>query len=111
MRLQTYQNLVEEILDELLFERARGEQAVQIGPKEFGDEIATWKKKNLAIGPRWFATGYVHVLQRRDEDIAQTDDLDGCQYILIRTRTTGGGPHVLVPDMLEQLQLSVSSFR
>ena len=33
----SYQDLVEEILDELLFKRARGEEAVQVGTQELGD--------------------------------------------------------------------------
>lgn len=34
---ETHQNLVQEVLDELLLERARGEETVQIGAEEFGD--------------------------------------------------------------------------
>jgi hypothetical protein len=33
----SYQDLVEEILDELLFKRARGEEAVQVGTQELGN--------------------------------------------------------------------------
>lgn len=35
-----YHNLVQEILDELLLQRPRRQQAVEIGAKEFSDEIA-----------------------------------------------------------------------
>lgn len=37
---RTHQNLVEEVLDELLLERSRGQEAVEIGAQELGDEIA-----------------------------------------------------------------------
>lgn len=36
----TYQDLVEEVLDELLLQRPRGEQPVQVRAEQFGDEIA-----------------------------------------------------------------------
>jgi hypothetical protein len=39
-RVATYQNLIEEVLDELFLERSRCEQAVEIGAEEFGDEVA-----------------------------------------------------------------------
>jgi len=65
---QTTQDLVEEVLDELLLKRARGEEAVQVGAQELGDNI--------------------HVLERGNEDIAETDD-------------------VLMAQVLEQLQLTV----
>jgi hypothetical protein len=38
--LGTYQNLVEEVLNELLLQRSRCEQAVEIGSEQLGDEIA-----------------------------------------------------------------------
>ena len=36
----SYQDLVEEVLNELLLQRSGGEQAVQIGSEELGDEVA-----------------------------------------------------------------------
>lgn len=36
----TYEDLVEEVLDELLLERAGGEKAVEIGSEELSDEVA-----------------------------------------------------------------------
>jgi len=38
--LQTSKDLVQEILDELLLERARREESVQVGSKELRDEVA-----------------------------------------------------------------------
>jgi hypothetical protein len=43
-----YQDLVEEVLDELLLKRSRGEQAVQISTKEFGDEVAVFFVRNAS---------------------------------------------------------------
>ena len=39
-RCGTNHDLVQEVLDELLLQRSRGEQAVEIGTKQLGDEIA-----------------------------------------------------------------------
>lgn len=74
-RRWTHQDLVEEILDELLLEGARGEEAVEVGAEQFGDEIAVRRYK-----PSVRAQGThtdVHVLKRRDEDVAEADDLEG----------------------------------
>ena len=38
--VKTYEDLVEEVLDELLLEGARSEQSVQVGTEELGDKIA-----------------------------------------------------------------------
>ena len=35
-----YQNLVEEILNELLFQRSGSEESMEVGSQEFRDEIA-----------------------------------------------------------------------
>lgn len=37
---ETYEDLVEEVLDELLLQRARGQEAVEIGSEELSDEVA-----------------------------------------------------------------------
>ena len=39
----TYEDLVEEVLDELLLEGARSEQSMQVGSEELGDKIAARK--------------------------------------------------------------------
>jgi hypothetical protein len=38
--LETTQDLVQKVLDKLLFERARGEETVQVGTEQFGDKVA-----------------------------------------------------------------------
>jgi hypothetical protein len=53
--LQAAQDLVEEVLDELLLQRPRGQEAVQVGAEEFGDEV--------------------DVFEGGDEDIRKGDDL------------------------------------
>jgi len=55
--LQTTQNLVKEVLDELLLEGSRCKQTVEIGAEELGDKV--------------------DVLEGRDEDVAEADDLGG----------------------------------
>jgi hypothetical protein len=40
MGLWTYQNLVEEVLDELLLQRPGSEQAVEIGPEQLRHKVA-----------------------------------------------------------------------
>ena len=36
----THKNLVQEVLNKLLLERARGKQSVEVGSKELGDKVA-----------------------------------------------------------------------
>ena len=36
-----YQDLIQEVLDELLLEWSRSQQTMQIGTKELGDEVAS----------------------------------------------------------------------
>lgn len=38
--LFTYEDLVEEVLDELLLERSRGQEAVEVGTQELSHEVA-----------------------------------------------------------------------
>ena len=71
----TYQNLVKEILDELLLQRSGGKQAVKICSEQLGDEVAESVSGCLGEGGR----RGLHVLQGRDEDVAQADDLRCCQ--------------------------------
>lgn len=40
LRLATHQDLVQKVLDKLLLERSRGQQAVEIGAQELGNEVA-----------------------------------------------------------------------
>ncbi len=68
--LETTENLVQEVLDKLLLERSARQETVQIGTEKFGNEV--------------------NVFERRDEDIAEADD-------------------VLVTDVLEQFELTVGT--
>lgn len=47
----TYQDLIQEILNELLFQWSRREEAVQVGTQEFGYEIATTGISFLSVPP------------------------------------------------------------
>ena len=79
------EDLVEEVLDELLFEWSRCEQTVQIGSKQLSDEIAGRSiSKLFHCGKK--ARFHLHVLQWRDEDVAERDDLSSGQQLL-------GGDH------------------
>lgn len=40
----TYQYLVQEVLDKLLFQRPRGQQSMKIGSQQFGNEVAERKQ-------------------------------------------------------------------
>ena len=62
----TYQNLVEEVLDKLLLQWSRRQQAMEIGSQEFGNEVTTECQGEWSCARR----GGLHVLQRGDEDIA-----------------------------------------
>jgi len=41
--------LVEEVLDELLFERTRSKESVKIGTEEFSYEVATYQQNSTMI--------------------------------------------------------------
>ena len=70
----TYQDLVEEILNELFLQRARGKKAVQVGAEQLGD-LKGVSDGILARLGGFLSLTDIHVLERRDEDITQADDL------------------------------------
>lgn len=37
---ESYEDLVEEVLDELLLERSGGKETVQVGPEEFSNKVS-----------------------------------------------------------------------
>lgn len=78
--LQTSEDLVEEILDELLLQWTRGEESVQIGSEELSDEVAGGSADvpsaaMIMIAQTMRKSGYVHVFEGGDEDVAEGDDL------------------------------------
>lgn len=96
--LEPSEHLVDEVLNELVVERAGGEESVEVGSEELSDKV--------------------DVFERRDEDVAQRDDLTSGrqtgQHIRQKTRRTEAASakmksktHVLVADVLQQLELSV----
>jgi hypothetical protein len=72
---ESTKDLVEEVLYELFFERARGEETVEIGAEELGDEVTVLL---LALFRGVWGCVDVHVLERGNEDVAERDDLDVC---------------------------------
>ena len=50
--LQAAEDLVEEILDELLFERSRGKESVEVSPKQLRHEVDVFEggNENVAQG-------------------------------------------------------------
>ena len=77
-------------MNELLLKWSRGQQAVLICSEQLGDKV--------------------NVLEGRDEDVAETDDL----HIVLTCMSTSSfavSAHILVPQVLQQLEFSVGSFR
>lgn len=74
-----YQDLVEEILNELLFQRTGGEESMEVGSQEFRDEIAAAivriKKKQGSLVRTRSRQNFLHILERRNENITETDYL------------------------------------
>ena len=70
---RTYKNLVEKVLDELLLERAGGEQAVKVCAEELGNKVA----KGRLGRDREDENADAHILKGRDKDVAEADDLRG----------------------------------
>lgn len=69
---QTHEDLVQEVLDELLFERPARQETVEVGTEELGDKV--------------------DVFERRDEDVGERDDvlvLDVLQELELSVRALG----------------------
>lgn len=58
-------------MDELLLERPRGQEAMEIGAQQFSHEVAA----SVSISSRPPDQWYVHILEGGNENIAQADDL------------------------------------
>jgi hypothetical protein len=83
-----HQNLVEKVLNELLFQRSRGQQAVQVRPEQLGDKVDVCAGRRSV---RLRCPGKSGVtFEGGDEDVREGDD-------------------VLVADVLEQLELAVGA--
>lgn len=50
--LESAEDLVQEVLDELLLERARGQETVQVGSEQLGDEVDVLKRGDKDVGER-----------------------------------------------------------
>jgi hypothetical protein len=49
-QIYTYQDLIQEVLDELLFKRSRGEEAMEVGSEKLSDKVATAGISNFLVG-------------------------------------------------------------
>ena len=99
----TYQNLVKEVLDELLLQRPGGEETVEIGSKELGDEVTEKLAKTSAR-----SASVTYISSNGEMKIS----LKLIIWYVVRARSTctaGYDPYVLVPQVLKQLQLAVSA--
>jgi hypothetical protein len=96
---QTSEDLVEEVLDELLFEWTRSEESVKIGTEELSDEVAVDQYEQARPAREQNS----HVLEGRDEDIAERNDLT----VSMTFNTYKGSTYVLVTEVLEKLQFSI----
>lgn len=85
---QSAHDLVQKVLDELLFKRSRGEEAMEIGAEQFGDEVADSKSVPSPI--MLLPVLHLHIFQWRDEDVTE-------------------GDNIFVLQVLQQLELSVCS--
>jgi hypothetical protein len=90
-----YQNLIEEILDELLLQRAGGEQSVQVSPEELGDEVSVQLSKSAATDVRVL---HSHVFEGRDEDVAERNDLRLSMLCFVICAISS---HILMTEMLQ----------
>jgi hypothetical protein len=68
-----YHDLVEEVLDKLLLQWSRGEESVQVGAEELGHEVAGPLSELFARIAQ--VDQDVHVLERRNENVAERNDL------------------------------------
>lgn len=71
-----YQNLIQKVLDKLLFQRTRSDQTMKVGSKQFRNKIANGIHVEMRIRRCWVVRSTnLHVFKGGDEDIAQADDL------------------------------------
>lgn len=88
---------------------------MEIGSEQLGDEVAA--DILVPVCREHLDCENVHVLEGRDKDVAQADNLQGWSVALlargrgVSTEGVRGKTHVLVSEMLEQLQLAVGTFR
>ena len=68
----TYKDLVQEILDELLLQRSRGQQSVEISPEKLGNEVSG---SNVRYPGSAHSEKCLQILERRNKNVAETDDL------------------------------------
>jgi len=72
VEIETDQNLVEEVLNELFFKWPGCEETMKIGAEQLSDEVSVrvyqmkWQRKE-----EWD----VQIFERRDKDVAETYDL------------------------------------
>jgi hypothetical protein len=89
----THEDLVKKVLDELLLEGPRSQETVEVGAQELGHEVAA---EVSTMAPYTFSGAYlrdVHVLEGRNKDVAQADDLwREVQYLGIEALGWRGRP-------------------
>ena len=68
----TYKDLVQEILDELLLQRSRGQQSVEISPEKLGNEVSG---SNVRYPGSVHSERCSQILERRNKDVTEADDL------------------------------------
>ena len=97
----THQNLIEEVLDELLLEGAGCKEAVKIGSKKLRDEVARLVSKSARKGKAWATNMSSKGEMKMSLRLMTCELLGDSPDAIVRT------PHILMSQVLEQLQLSV----
>lgn len=108
--LQTHQNLVEEVLDELFLQRSRREEAVQVGAEKLGD-YPTVKPRvpPISIASSFHSPTYI---SSRGEMKTSLRLITCCVVQRRCCSPEGGGGcerYIFMLQVLEQLQLSVGA--
>lgn len=83
--LEASEDLVEEVLDELLLERAAGEESVEIGAEELSDKVAVRRKAE-----REGLIRFVSILAQKQQ-LSQASGVCGTEQISVETYMSSRG--------------------
>lgn len=105
-----YQNLIQKVLNELFLEWPHLKQSMEIGSQKLGHKIATDGYPLSFVREHCHDRSHLHVLKRRNKDIAQTNNLEqytaSVSFVPKRVYT-----HVFMSQSFQQLQFAIGSFR
>lgn len=107
----TYQDLIEKVLDELLFQRSRGQETMKIGAQELGHEITgRWKIPHISLATKENSLDSVSYMSSNGE-IKMSLKLITFIRVSSFSSKVGGALYVFMAQVLQQLEFSIGALR